>query len=137
MPLSSDLFRYDDNCSACSIRAVVASSRRLLPLLLQQRVQVSQKRSVAVQASSRGEGGTCRAAVANTATARHHVEASRRELEPSKWRAQIRVDDQVRHPGCFAEEAEAARAFDAAHRQHSRQEAHCNFPKRKQKKRKQ
>jgi hypothetical protein len=49
----------------------------------------------------------------------------------SKWRAQIRVDGQVRHLGRFAEEAEAARAFDAAHRQHGRPEADCNFKKRK------
>jgi hypothetical protein len=48
-----------------------------------------------------------------------------------KWQARISVDGKERHLGCFADESEAARAFDAAHRQHGRPEAHCNFKKRK------
>jgi hypothetical protein len=48
-----------------------------------------------------------------------------------KWQARISVDGKIRHLGCFADESEAARAFDAAHRQHGRPEAHCNFKKRK------
>jgi hypothetical protein len=45
-----------------------------------------------------------------------------------RWRAHIRVDGRRLHLGMFADPAEAARAYDAAAREHFGEFARLNFP---------
>lgn len=45
-----------------------------------------------------------------------------------KWRADIRIDYKLHYLGCFTSEIDAARAYDAAAREHFGEFAHLNFP---------
>jgi len=51
-----------------------------------------------------------------------------RDKQTSKWRASIRVNGKLRYLGIFADEADAASAYDAAARKHFGEFARLNFP---------
>jgi DNA-binding PadR family transcriptional regulator len=50
------------------------------------------------------------------------------ETAIKRWRAAIRIDGRLRHLGCFHDEVEAARAYDAAARETWGTFAWLNFP---------
>ena len=51
-----------------------------------------------------------------------------RGRRPPGWRAEIKIDRQVRYLGTFADETEAAEAFDKAAREAGRTGDALNFP---------
>lgn len=46
----------------------------------------------------------------------------------AKWQSKIKADGRLKHLGLFADEADAARAYDAAAREHFGEFANPNFP---------